>query len=42
MPVKVRAKRPDKALKQIVQALETYAATHAEAQIETYRQNSLP
>ncbi|HXG09901.1 MAG TPA: hypothetical protein VNK04_08945 [Gemmataceae bacterium] len=37
MPVKLRTKRPDKVLKQIVGALEEYAATHPKADIETYR-----
>jgi hypothetical protein len=41
MPVKVRGKRPDKVLKQIVQALEAYRADHEAAEIETYRQNSV-
>jgi hypothetical protein len=41
MSVKVRAKRPDKVLKQIVQALEAYAEEHPAAEIETYRQNSV-
>jgi hypothetical protein len=41
MPVKLRTDKPDKRLKQIVAALEEYAATHPRADIEAYRHNSV-
>jgi stress-induced morphogen len=41
MSIKVRTSRPDKALRQIIQALETYSREHPSAEIETYRQNSV-
>src|SRR5262245_34150759 len=37
MAIKLRTKRPDKVLKQIVSVLEEYAGTHPNADIETYR-----
>src|SRR5260370_18773200 len=41
MPIKLRTKRPDNILKEIVKALEKYEAAHPKAKIETYRQNSV-
>ena len=41
MPIKLRTKRPDDSLKQIVQALKGYEGTHPRAEIEVYRQNSV-
>ncbi len=41
MAVKLRTKRPDPILKQIVAALKEYNATHPRAEIEAYRQNSV-
>lgn len=41
MAVKLRTKRPDKILKQIAGALEEYAATHPNAEIEVYRSNNV-
>lgn len=41
MAVKLRTKRPDPILRQIVAALEEYAKTHPEAEIEAYRQNDV-
>ena len=41
MPIKLRTKRPDRILKQIVAALEEYQAAHPQAEIEAYRQNSV-
>jgi hypothetical protein len=37
MPVKLRTKRPDKILKQLIGVLEEYASTHPRAEIEIYR-----
>lgn len=37
MPVKVRTKRPDKVLKQVIEALREYASQHPNAQIDVYR-----
>lgn len=37
MPLKVRTKRPDKVLKQVIEALREYASQHANAQIDVYR-----
>jgi stress-induced morphogen len=39
--VKLRTKRPDKILKQIVEALKRYEAAHPRAEVEAYRQNSV-
>lgn len=39
MAVKVRNKKQDPGLKQIVKALEQYAASHPKAEIEVYRHN---
>ena len=41
MAIKVRTKRPDAAMKQIVAALKAYDAAHPRAEIELYRQNSV-
>jgi hypothetical protein len=41
MTIKLRTKRPDRILKQIVVALEEYQAAHPRAEIEAYRQNSV-
>src|SRR5438128_2146119 len=41
MAIKVRTKKPDKVLREIVKALESYAAAHPKAEIEAYRQNSV-
>ncbi len=41
MAIKLRTKRPDGVLKQIVEALKQYDAAHPQAQIELYRQNSV-
>lgn len=40
MTVKLRTKRPDPLLKQIVGALKQYDAAHPKAQIELYRPSS--
>jgi hypothetical protein len=39
--IKLRTKRPDKQLKQIVEALKPYDKAHPGADIEVYRQNSV-
>lgn len=41
MTIKLRVKRPDPILRQIVNALREYEETHPEAEIEAYRQNSV-
>jgi hypothetical protein len=41
MVVKLRTKRPDPILRQIVEALKEYDKAHPAAQIETYRQNAV-
>ncbi len=41
MAVKLRTKRPDGILKQIVRALEEYGASRPTATIEAYRHNSV-
>ena len=41
MAIKLRVKRPDPILRQIANALGEYDKTHSQAQIETYRQNSV-
>ncbi|MEX0715120.1 MAG: hypothetical protein WD066_00965 [Planctomycetaceae bacterium] len=41
MTVNLRVKRPDPLLRQLVKALETYAAAHPAAEIEAYRHNSV-
>jgi hypothetical protein len=41
MPIKLRTKRPDQRLKQIVAALKDFEAAHSQADIEAYRQNSV-
>jgi hypothetical protein len=41
MAIKLRAKRPDPYLKQIIKALEPYDQAHPKAAIEAYRQNSV-
>lgn len=40
MEIKLRTKRPDRVLKDIVKALEKFASRHPNAEIEAYRQNS--
>ena len=39
MAIKVRNKKTDPALKQVIKALEQYAEAHPKAQIEVYRHN---
>jgi hypothetical protein len=41
MAVKLRTKRPDDALKQVVAALKEYNQANPNAEIEAYRQNSV-
>ena len=41
MSIKLRTKRPDALLRQIVKALETYQASHPHADIEVYRHNTV-
>ncbi len=41
MPIKLRTKRPDAHLKEIVKALKDFEADHPQAEIEAYRQNSV-
>ena len=41
MAVKIRTERPDKVLRRIARALDEYAASHPEADVELYRQNSV-
>jgi stress-induced morphogen len=41
MTVKLRVKRPDPILRQIVNALGEYEKAHPKAEIEAYRQNSV-
>jgi hypothetical protein len=41
MAIKLRVKRPDSILRQIVDALRQYEKRHPDAQIEAYRQNSV-
>ena len=41
MAIKLRTKRPDANLKQIVQALSQYHKTHPKAVIEVYRHNNV-
>jgi hypothetical protein len=41
MAIKLRTKKPDQALKRIVQALKKYEEAHPHAEIEVYRQNSV-
>jgi len=41
MAVKLRVKRPDPILREVVNALDDYAKRHASAEIEAYRQNSV-
>jgi hypothetical protein len=41
MPIKLRTKRPDQRLKQIVEVLKDFEANHPQAEIEAYRQNSV-
>jgi hypothetical protein len=41
MVIKLRTKRPDPLLRQIVKALGEYDAAHPQAVIEAYRQNSV-
>jgi stress-induced morphogen len=41
MAIKLRTKRPDAVLKQIVEALKPYDAAHPRAKIEAYRWNSV-
>lgn len=41
MAIKLRVKRPDAILKQIVNALAPYDRAHPQAEIEAYRQNSV-
>jgi hypothetical protein len=41
MVLKLRTKRPDRQLKEIFEALKDYEASHPQAEIEAYRQNSV-
>ncbi len=41
MAIKIRDKRPDPILRKIVAVLEEYEKSHAQAEIEAYRQNSV-
>jgi len=41
MAVKLRVKRPDPVLREIVSALNQYAQQHPEAQIEAYRHDNV-
>jgi hypothetical protein len=41
MPIKLRTKRPDPVMKQIVEALKRYDNGHPRAATEVYRQNSV-
>jgi stress-induced morphogen len=41
MTIKLRTRRPDQILKQIINTLEEYEESHPNAEIETYRQNSV-
>lgn len=41
MVIKLRVKRPDSILRQIVNALREYEEAHPQAEIEVYRQNSV-
>jgi len=41
MTIKLRTKRPDRVLKQIVEVLKQYDAAHPHAEIEAYRHNSV-
>ncbi len=41
MTVKLRTKRPDPLLREIVKVLREYDAAHPHAEIEAYRQNSV-
>ena len=41
MAIKLRTKRPDKALRDIVEALKQYQSAHPRAKIEVYRHNSV-
>ncbi len=41
MTIKLRTKRPDPVVRQIVDALKPYEAQHPRAEIEVYRQNSV-
>jgi len=41
MAIKLRTKRPDRILKQIVEALKQYQAAHPQAEIEAYRHSSV-
>jgi hypothetical protein len=41
MTIKLRVKRPDPALRRIVNALREYDDAHPQAEIEAYRQNSV-
>ena len=40
MVIKLRVKRPDAILRQIINALREYEDAHPQAEIEAYRQNS--
>lgn len=41
MAIKLRTKKPDQTLKQLVQTLKKYEQVHPRAEIEVYRQNSV-
>ncbi|MFO0969861.1 MAG: hypothetical protein U0793_30255 [Gemmataceae bacterium] len=41
MAIKLRVKRPDAVLRQVVDALREYAENHSKAEIEAYRHNSV-
>ncbi len=41
MTIKLRVKRPDPVLRQIIDALREYDKVHPQAEIEVYRQNSV-
>jgi stress-induced morphogen len=41
MAIKLRTKKPDPVLKQIVKALKQYAEGHPKAEIEVYRHNNV-
>jgi stress-induced morphogen len=41
MPIRLRTKRPDRVLREIVDALQTYAEAHPQAAIEVYRHSNV-
>lgn len=41
MAIKLRTRRPDRVLKQIVEVLKQYEAAHPQAEIEAYRHSSV-